>query len=86
MYRHVCMCGIYLCVYVGDFYITRHSNLSQVHVVCHIVSEDRAILDPSLRARDPIMQGLRSSLRTIAKHGIRHIALPLLLTGHMKPV
>ena len=70
----------------GDFYLTRHSNLSQVHVVCHLVAEDRTILDPGLRARDPVMQGLRNALRTIAKHGIRHITLPLLLTGQMKPV
>ncbi len=55
-------------------------------MVCHIVSEEHSILDPSLRARDPLMQGLRNSLRVIAKYGIRHITLPLLLTGQMKPV
>lgn len=69
----------------GDFYLTRHSNLSQVHVVCHLVSEERIILDTGLRARDPIMQGLKSSLRIMAKHGIRHITVPLLLTYQMKP-
>ncbi len=72
--------------FLGDFYLTRHSNLSQVHVVCHLVVEERSILDSNLRARDTAMQGLRSSLRIIAKQGIRHITIPLFLTGRMKPV
>ncbi|XP_019855488.1 PREDICTED: protein C12orf4 homolog [Amphimedon queenslandica] len=69
----------------GDFYITRHSNLSQVHVICHLVSDDKAILNPSLNTRHPIMLGLRNILRTLARNRIHKVIIPLLLTDQMKP-
>jgi hypothetical protein len=69
----------------GDFYITCHSNLAQVQVVCHLVSEDKAVLSGSLSNRHPIMQGLRNVLYTLSKHGLHHVVVPLLLTNQMKP-
>lgn len=66
--------------------MTKHSNLSQIQVVCHLISEEKAILDISLSNRHFIMQGLRNSLRVISKHGLHRVVLPLLLTNQMKPV
>ena len=79
----------YILVYVkptGDFYITRHSNLSQVHVVFHLVTDDAAVQNVSLKARHPILQGLKNCLRTAARHDVHHISVPLLLVHTMQPV
>ena len=70
----------------GDFYITRHSNLSQVHVVFHLVTDDSAVQDVSLKARHPILQGLKNCLRTAARHDVHHVTIPLLLVHTMQPV
>ena len=70
----------------GDFYITRHSNLSQVHVVFHLVTDDTAVQQVSLKARHTILQGLKSCLRTAARHDVHHISVPLLLVHTMQPV
>lgn len=32
----------------GDFFITRHSNLSQVHVVLHLATDKDAVRDTGL--------------------------------------
>lgn len=70
----------------GDFYITRHSNLSQVHVVMHLVTDETAVQSSTLRARNPVMQGLKNCLRTAARHDIHNVTVPLLLVHSMLPV
>jgi len=69
----------------GDFYITRHSNLSQVHVVMHLVTDETAVQSSTLRARNPVMQGLKNCLRTAARHDIHNVTVPLLLVHSMLP-
>lgn len=69
----------------GDFYITRHSNLSQVHIVMHLATDPAAVLSPALRARHPVMVGLKNCLRAAARHDVHHITLPLLLVHDMQP-
>lgn len=69
----------------GDFYMTRHSNLSQVHVVLHLVTEETAVSASGLRARHPVVAGLKNCLRTAARHDIHHVTVPLLLVHHMQP-
>ena len=71
---------------VGDFYITQHSNLSQVHVVFHLVTDDQAVQNAALKARHVVLQGLKNCLRTAARHDIHHITVPLLLVHTMQPV
>ena len=70
---------------VGDFYITRHSNLSQVHIVFHLANDDdlsRQRLD-NLSSRHPIILGLRNILKVCFKYNITTITLPLLLSHEM---
>lgn len=70
----------------GDFYITRHSNLSQVHVVFHLVTDDLAVQSIALKARHPVLLGLKNCLRTAARYDVHHISVPLLLVHSMQPV
>ena len=39
-----------------------------------------------LRARHPVMVGLKNCLRAAARHDVHHITLPLLLVHDMQPV
>ncbi|KAI1292149.1 Protein C12orf4 [Halotydeus destructor] len=64
---------------VGDFYVTKHSNLSQVHVVFHLVT-DESILSSDINSRHPIMLGLRNILKTAYISDVTTVSLPLLLS------
>ncbi|XP_028416448.1 protein C12orf4 homolog [Dendronephthya gigantea] len=66
----------------GNFYITRHSNLSQVHVVFHLVVDD-SLKSPTLAARNAIVSGLRNVLHTASRQNIHTITLPVLLAEEM---
>ena len=75
---------------VGDFYITKHSNLCEVHVVFHMVSncgEDGKIAPLSssegVNSRHPVVMGLRSVLKTASSCGITQLTIPLLLSMNM---
>jgi hypothetical protein len=69
---------------VGDFYITRHSNLSEVHVVYHLVVNDNALRSSSeITSRHASLLGLRNILKSCCKHDITTLTLPLLLTHDM---
>ena len=69
----------------GDFYITRHSNLSEVHVVFHLVS-DSSVMSPELTSRHPVILGYRNILKTCFRYDITTITLPLLLAHEMAEV
>jgi hypothetical protein len=69
----------------GDFFITRHSNLSQVHLVLHLSTDREAVRDPGLRARHPVMMGLKNCLHVAARNDVHHITVPLLLVHSMEP-
>ncbi|XP_046861020.1 protein C12orf4 homolog [Xenia sp. Carnegie-2017] len=62
----------------GNFYITRHSNLSQVHVVFHLVVDD-SLKSPTLASRNAVVTGLRNVLHTASRQNIHTITLPVLL-------
>jgi len=71
----------------GDFYVTRHSNLSEVHVVFHLVSDDSvSVTSSELTSRHPIISACRNVLKLCFRYDIRHITLPLLLVHEMNEV
>ena len=71
----------------GDFYITRHSNLSEVHVVFHLVSDDSvSATGYDLTSRHPIIVACRNVLKICFRYDVRHITLPLLLVHEMTEV
>lgn len=78
---------------VGDFFVTKHSNLSQTHVVFHLAafdstsSGDEASLKKSdLSSRHPVILGLRNILKTCMSHNIHTLTFPLLLSHQMTEV
>ncbi len=75
---------------VGDFYITKHSNLSQVHVIFHLQSFDTNqsnstsdLKHSDLSSRHPIILGLRNVLKACVLNDIQTLTFPLLLTHEM---
>ncbi|XP_029910176.1 ferry endosomal RAB5 effector complex subunit 3 [Myripristis murdjan] len=66
----------------GEFYITRHSNLSEVHVVFHCCVDDN-VRSGNITARDPAIMGLRNILKVCCTHDITTITVPLLLVHDM---
>lgn len=66
----------------GEFYITRHSNLSEVHVVFHLCVDDNVRLG-NITARDPAIMGLRNILKVCCTHDVTTITIPLLLVHDM---
>eukprot|EP00117_Sycon_ciliatum_P029081 scpid47939/ scgid23240/ Uncharacterized protein C12orf4 homolog len=66
----------------GDFYVTRHSNLSQVHCVFHLAVDD-SVRSNQLSSRQPCIVGLRNVLHHAAMHNVFNISVPLLLSHEM---
>ncbi|XP_030587516.1 ferry endosomal RAB5 effector complex subunit 3 [Archocentrus centrarchus] len=66
----------------GEFYITRHSNLSEVHVVFHLCVDDN-VRSGNITARDPAIMGLRNILKVCCTHDITTVTIPLLLVHDM---
>lgn len=48
----------------GDFYITRHSNLADVHVMFHMVVDD-TLHTTDINSRHPVILGLRNVLKVV---------------------
>ncbi|XP_067951696.1 FERRY endosomal RAB5 effector complex subunit 3-like [Watersipora subatra] len=67
---------------IGTFYVTKHSNLSEVHAVFHLVTDETLLLG-DINSRHPVILGLRNVLKTCFKHGIVNLTIPLLLTLEM---
>lgn len=66
----------------GEIFITRHSNLAEVHVVFHLVVDDSVKL-ATINTRNPVIVGLRHALHTAVRHSITTISIPLLLFHEM---
>lgn len=66
----------------GDVYITRHSNLAQVHVVFHIVSDDTVTLK-EINSRHPVLLGLRNIMKIACCNDVTSLTIPLLLQHNM---
>lgn len=69
----------------GDFYVTKHSNLSQVHVVFHIVA-DESIKNIDINSRHAVVLGLRNILKTACSNDITSLTMPLLLDYELAEV
>lgn len=69
----------------GEFYISRHSNLSEVHAVFHLCVDDN-VRSGNITARDPAIMGLRNILKVCCTHDITTITIPLLLVHKMSEV
>lgn len=69
----------------GEFYISRHSNLSEVHAVFHLCVDDN-VRSGNITARDPAIMGLRNILKVCCTHDITTITVPLLLVHKMSEV
>lgn len=68
-------------LYTGDFYLTKHSNLSEVHTVFHLVTDDTVRGDIS--SRHPIILSLRNIIKLCCRYDINTLTIPLLLTHEM---
>ncbi|XP_068169300.1 ferry endosomal RAB5 effector complex subunit 3 [Antennarius striatus] len=66
----------------GEFYISRHSNLSEVHVVYHLCVDDN-VRSGNITARDPAIMGLRNILKVCCTHDVTTVTVPLLLVHDM---
>ncbi len=42
----------------GDFYVTKHSNLCEIHAVFHMVTDD-SVMSSQINSRHPVVMGLR---------------------------
>ena len=69
----------------GDFYITKHSNLSEIHVVFHLVTDD-TIRSSDITSRHPVILSIRNIIKQCFRHDIHTLTIPLLLAHHMSEV
>ncbi|XP_045141801.1 protein C12orf4 homolog isoform X1 [Echinops telfairi] len=72
----------YLNILPGEFYITRHSNLSEIHVAFHLCVDDN-VKSGNITARHPAIMGLRNILKVCCTHDITTVSIPLLLVHEM---
>ena len=68
---------------MGDVYVTRHSNLSEVHVVFHLVVDEGII---EMSSRHPVILGLRNILKVASLCDITTVTVPLLLAHSITEV
>ena len=81
---------------IGDFYTTKHSNLSKTHVVYHLAAYDsennvsqslnQSLKKSELSSRHPVILGLRNVLKSCFSNNIQILTFPLLLTHQMTEV
>lgn len=67
----------------GDFFITRHSNLSQTNVVFHLISDEASNSPEEINSRHSVILGLRNILKTASRYDVTNIAIPALLRHEM---
>lgn len=67
----------------GDFYLTKHSNLCETHVVFHLVADELLDVNGSMSSRHPIIIGIRNILKTACLNDITTLTIPLLLAHDM---
>ncbi|KAJ1531758.1 hypothetical protein ONE63_000419 [Megalurothrips usitatus] len=66
----------------GDVYVTRHANLTEVHVVFHMVIDD-SLRSNEINSRHPAILGLRNVLKTACSNDVTTLTVPLLLAHQM---
>lgn len=66
----------------GDCFITTHSNLSQTHVIFHLISDE--MHNPAeINSRHPVIMGLRNVLKVASRFDISMLTIPALLRHDM---
>ncbi|XP_060575624.1 protein C12orf4 homolog [Ruditapes philippinarum] len=68
-------------LFTGDFYLTKHSNLSEVHTVFHLVTDDSLRFD--VTSRHAVILALRNIIKLCCRYDITTLTIPLLLTHEM---
>ena len=71
-------------LFTGDFYITKHSNLSEIHTVFHLVTDDSLRFD--ITSRHAVILALRNIIKLCCRYDITTLTIPLLLTHEMSEV
>ncbi|XP_043476112.1 protein C12orf4 homolog [Leptopilina heterotoma] len=66
----------------GDVFITRHSNLAQVHVLFHMVVND-SLRSGDINSRHPAILGLRNILKNACCNDVTTLTIPVLLVHEM---
>ncbi|KAK3090690.1 hypothetical protein FSP39_013761 [Pinctada imbricata] len=66
----------------GDFYLTKHSNLSEVHAVFHLVTDD-SIRSSDITSRHPVILSIRNIIKLCFRYDINTLTIPLLLSNEM---
>ena len=69
----------------GDFYLTRHSNLAEVHNVFHLVV-DESVRQGDITSRHAVILGIRNVLKACFRYDVHTIHIPLLLVHEMSEV
>lgn len=67
----------------GDVFITRHSNLSQTHVIFHLISDEASNSPEEINSRHPVMLGLRNVLKMASRYDVTNLSIPALLRHEM---
>lgn len=67
----------------GDFFITRHSNLSQTHLIFHLISDETSTSPEDITSRHPVILGLRNILKTASRYDVTNLSIPALLRHEM---
>lgn len=67
----------------GDFFITRHSNLSQAHVIFHLISDEASNSPEEINSRHPVILGLRNVLKMASRYDVTNLSIPALLRHDM---
>ncbi|XP_076459255.1 FERRY endosomal RAB5 effector complex subunit 3-like [Babylonia areolata] len=69
-------------LHTGDFYLTKHSNLSEVHLVFHLVVDEN-VRTGDITSRHPAILSIRNIIRLCFRYDIQTLTIPLLLTHEM---
>lgn len=64
----------------GDFFITKHSNLSQAHLIFHLVYDEST---SEMNSRNPTILGLRNILKVANCYDCHQLTIPALLKHEM---
>lgn len=67
----------------GDFFITKHSNLLQSHVIFHLVTDETISSATDINSRHQVILGLRNILKTASRHDVTTLTIPALLRHEM---
>ncbi|XP_065214139.1 protein C12orf4 homolog [Planococcus citri] len=66
----------------GDIFITKHSNLSSVHIIFHLIVDD-SLRSSDINSRHSAILGLRNILKTACSNDITTLTIPVLLMHEM---